>query len=156
MTPISEFYTPVRMVLGDLDSSAQLYSNQSILEVVRMVVYGGQIPGYTLSADKLYVTPDLVDPNSWLLLVYKAAAVFAFPALGERYSYQHRALSESFGGNLALLQRLETELYRLENGSMFSSWQSMADWLAGTTGQNIWQTMTEMKTTVPVSTFTIP
>jgi hypothetical protein len=109
---------------------------------------------YTLTADNLSITPGLDNPNTWMLMVYKAASVFAY-AGGDAYSYRTRAMSESFGASNHLLMSLETALHELQNGTMFSSWQSLSGWAAGLTGLEFWSHMTQLTFTAPIQTVTV-
>lgn len=159
-TPISEFYEPVRAFLGDFNTTVRRYQDTSILAVVKALVRGGRLNAnadgitYTLTVDNLSITPLLDNPNTWMLMVYKACAVFAY-AGGDAYSYKTRAISESFGESRQLIHSLESGLHELENGTMFASWQSLSGWAAGLTGLDFWSHMSQLTFTAPVQTLSV-
>ena len=50
---------------------------------------------------------------------------------------------------------LMNAIYDLENGAMFSSFQSFYAWVNSLTGIDIWSVLSDMKTNAPVATVNI-
>jgi len=157
MTPITDFYDPVRFLLGDHDDTARLYEDSAIARGVRTCIKGGLIPKYAISADQ--ITPDVATPNDYLLIAAHCARLFQ-SANPEHYSYRTRAIAETIGGG-GLFGRghdfdLAQLIYRLENGDMFDGWQSFASWLQGYSGvSDQWLHLVRLKLTMPFQTVTV-
>ena len=121
MTPFSEFYTPVRVMLGDTDPMDRMYDDAMLSDVLltigRMgravdgmysVTSGGSplVPGFT---------PDVTRTADFGLIAVEAALMVLTPQeTGVRY--QTRALSATSDGRAKadLLRRLQQMLYEYQ------------------------------------------
>lgn len=155
-TAISDFYASLRHILGDIDSDAQTYEDAALLVGVQTVIRCGKLTDYTLSTDNLSITPDVTDPNDWALVLYHTAHSFVAPK-PESYSFRTRALSQTVSGaTRAFLSTIEENIYDIENGEMFDSWQHFGSWLQGMTGVNILTRLTEVTAVDNLNSVTIP
>jgi hypothetical protein len=139
MTPLSEFYEYMRVTLGDLCAEARQIEDSQLAAAVRGAVARVRVVGLAceLTPDRNGITPDVADPNDWMLVCYHACLPFAWN-LAEGGSFRTRALAESRQGKKELLWALENEIHRLENRTMFGSWQDLASYAAGMTGCEAW------------------
>lgn len=152
-TPLSEFYEPVRALLGDFNREVRRHEDSAIASVLRMLVRGGRLTGYALAVDRLSISPEVLAPDAWITLAYRAAITFILPESGS-YSYRMRAVSESFGDRKHVLVALEQQLREVENGGadvVFGSWQSLSGWLAGQvpSRRDLWRQLVEVKAGQP-------
>lgn len=153
-TLISDFYEPIRFILGDRDSTVRLYDDSAISAGVRSSIKMNYLPGFTLTGDLLSVTPDVSDPNDYALLVLKIARSFVAPN-PSRYSYKTRAISESFGDYKQFIAMLDESLHELENGVMFAGWQMFKGWWEGMFGVSLVSVLTQVNVKAPWRTLTI-
>ncbi len=151
---VTQTYDPVRAILGDFSTVSRRYEDSAIASVVRTVLRLGKVPGYTLTADQLGITPAITTPKPLALLIYNAAKTLLLPNVAE-YSYRTRAISERFGSQKNFLFDLENALYDEEHGEMFYTWQMFYGWVHSVTGINLWELLTEVKFNTPVATVTI-
>lgn len=155
-TAISSFYPSLRHILGDTDSTAQQYEDAALLVGVQTIVRCGKLDDYALSTDGLSVEPDLTDPNDYALLLYHTAHSFVAPK-PDTYSFRTRALSQSWSGATRdFLRGIEENIYQIENGDMFDSWQSLDSWLTGMTGVHLLARLTEVTSVDQLDSTTIP
>jgi len=155
MTPITELQEPIRAVLGDRDPEIPLYANSAIEGAVRTAVRMNFAKGYTLTPNRLNITPDLTDPNAFALLVYRVAVMFIAPNPSFQ-GYKTRAMSETFGSYRDFMNHLEDVIHRLENGeAMFSGWQHFTGWFEGLHGLCLPALMTEVKVDGSWQTLTV-
>lgn len=132
-TLITDFFEPLRALLGDLEQP-QRYEDSNLAATCRTVVALNALPGYTLSVDRLSVTPGITDANLWALVPVKAAVMYV-AGRPSSFSYRRRAMSESFGNFDSLFQELKFMEHKLENGEeCFLGWQSLYNWLEGISG----------------------
>lgn len=151
VTLVSDSYEGVRAILGDHDPQFRKYEDQAIASVVRTVLRCGNLPGYTLTPNRLGITPTILQPRDFGILLHRAAKMLLLPDAAE-YSYRTRALSERFGEQKFFVQELENALYDLENcGGVFHTFQTFYGWVNALTGMNIWSMMTDMTTRAPVA-----
>ncbi len=151
-TLISDLREFVRFVAGDNDDQNPIYQPTALDRGIRFVIKGNYLPNYALMVDNLSITPDLTDPNQFLLLVYTVAKRFMV-AEPDGQSSRTRAYSERIGNFRDLIFDIEKQLYLLENGTMFASWQSLADFLEGYAGvRNVFQHLSRLKLAAPFTT----
>ena len=158
MSAFAEFYESIRLLLGDQDADARLFEDTQLDAALRMGVrlLGALGYGYTLVLPgRTEITPDVNDPNDWMLLCYRACFAFT-PSLCEATSFRTRAFTETRGGRKELLWVLETELYRLENRSLFSSWTDLATWASALEGADPVVRMAQMRQTGVTQTQSYP
>lgn len=122
-TALSRFYRATRFLLDDRDAEFRQYPDATLLDGLRTALQLNRLPGYALTDDELSVTPAITDPNVFALLALHTAKLFADPSPAS-YSYKRRSISESFGNSYQFLETLLLEIHKLENGTMFSGWQS--------------------------------
>lgn len=155
-TLVSEMRDPVRFLLGDNEEPFR-YTDGVIDRGVRVIARGGVIPGHSLTPDTTGITPDLTDPNLYLLTAYEVAKRFA-ANVPDRRSFKTRAFSESVGGMGGLVFALEENAYKLRNGEMFDGWTSFGSWLIGVgglTGTQLWNHMSRFVSEQPMDTVTL-
>lgn len=148
MTAIADFYETIRFLLGDHDATVQQYPDGVLLKAVRSTIRLQQIPGYAVAPDQVNLTPEVTDANHWALIAYHTVKAFV-DNNPDKYSYKTRAMSESFGSWRDFLDELKTNIYRLENGTMFSTWQSYYTWLSGISGLPLDLVLTRLSVRAP-------
>lgn len=155
-TNLTEFHECLRAVLDDNDPDAPQYEVATLSKTLRSVVRMGQLPGYTLTADRLEITPAIATARDFALLVYKSARMLVAPRPA-LYQFKTRALTETFGNYRQFLDHLEETIYALENGeAMFSSWQNFAGWFQGLYGISLPALLTNVNITAPINTVQVP
>lgn len=158
MSDISLFYPALRILLADFDSVVQQYPDAILKQGVQTAMMLGKAPTpYALTPDTNGITPDIgsdpVSVNAFSLISYHTARLFVMPR-PDRYSFKTRAMSESFGGWSKMLQTLEMEIHNLENGTMFSGWQSYFAWLHGVAGLPLGEILAGFELQAPLWTAT--
>ncbi len=153
-TLVSDFRDPTRAFLGDFNATVRKYQDSAIDSVVRTTVKCGIIPGFAIANDTVTIVPDVLLPADYARITYRTCIAFVRPNLA-RYSYDRRAMKESFGGDTPFLLELENALYDMENGAMFSSFQNFSSWATAITGIDVWAFMTDMLMRAPVATVSI-
>lgn len=151
---LRQMFEPVRATLGDFNSQFRKYQDDAIASVLRACLMVGKVPGQTVTPDRQGITPGIVLPSDMALLMYHSAKMFLVPNLAD-YRYETRALSERFGRQDTFYFELTNAIYYLENGDMFSSFQSFYAWVNSLTGIDIWSVLSDMKTSAPVATVNI-
>jgi len=151
---IRQMHEPVRTILGDFDAKFRKYQDGAIDSVVRTCLLIGNVPGQTLAVDRLSISPGITTSCDLARLMYHAAKKFVDPNTAQ-YSYRLRAIEERFGRQELFLRELQNAIYELENGEMFSSFQSFYSWVNALTGIDIWSLMSDMNTIAPVAAVTI-
>lgn len=152
MTAILNFNRPVRAILGDR-GSIQRYADGAIADGVKTVIQVNALPGYVLTPDESGITPD-VDANQFGILVYRTCRLFVAPET-RPYAYRRRAMGESFGSQRDFMQLIETEIWKMENGTAFDGFQSYYNWLGGMLGLPIWEVMSDVNINAPFQVLTV-
>jgi len=147
---LEDTYEGIRAMLGDHNPQFRKYEDGVLASVVRTCLRSGKLPGYCLSPNRMGIVPPITVPRDFGLLIHHAAKMILLPDAGD-YSYKTRALSERFGEQRLFVQNLENALYDLQNGEVFSTFQSFYGWVNALTGMNIWSLMTDMTTRAPVA-----
>lgn len=153
-TLLSELRLPIRVTVGDIAAEAYEFSDDHLDAALKLVLRGGRIPGHALNAAQNGASPELNDPNAYLLTVYEAAVILVRPRT-EAHRYRTRALSESFEGQKILFWHLLQETGRLEElreGSLFRSWQDFHQFVTGNYGTNVWERLVDLKLHRPMWT----
>ncbi len=168
MTAISLFNGPLRLTLDDWDPSVRRYPDSVLLAGVQTVVQLGRLNrsfnvpagGFALSPDGLSITPDVVTGNPqtvnlFALTVLHTTKLFLDPER-DRTSFRTRNVSESQGNRYRYLASLEAEIHKLENGELFSGYQSYWSWLGGTAGLPLGELLAQFDVQSPIwkATFT--
>lgn len=152
VTPVRMTIEPVRALLGDFPRHGiYRYEDSAVAKIVRALVQMGELDGYGLTPDLSGITPVILNPKIFGVLIYKAAKRLLLPHAAA-YGYRMRAMSESFGEQKGFVADLENALYDLQNPTMFGSYQSFYSWLGGVTGLDVWTMMTQMKVDAPIAT----
>lgn len=156
VTLLTECHEAVRAILGDLHPRHKRYQPDSIDGVLRTVLRLGRVPGYTLTPNRLGISPALTEARPFGLLVYHAAKMFLLPNVGAS-SYRLRAIGETFGRQDHFLFDLDNALFDLTNGDggVFVTFQTFYGWINSLTGVNLFEVLTELKTNAPIATATI-
>lgn len=153
-TPVSDFYDPVRFLLGDHDDTDRLTQDTAIARGVRTLIKGADISGYTLDGAGNNLSPN-VTASDYMRIAAKVALryVGSFP---ERQSAATRGWRESIGSFKGLKIDLEELIYKIESGGMFEGWQSLATWLEGFSGvRESWLHLVRLKVDAPFNTVTL-
>lgn len=153
-TPISEFYETLRFLLGDHDPTIQQYPDAVLAAAVRSTIRLQKVPGLAVDLDLMQLTPGIQEPNQWALVAYHVAVGF-IASHPDQYAYNTRALSERFGGWIAARDELKRNIYKLENGTMFSGWINYYTWLAGMAGLPLGLVMAQLTVRAPFYTVAI-
>lgn len=158
MSDLSLWYPGLRILLGDFDPIVQQYPDTVLADSLRTTMLFGKAPSpYALTPDNNGITPDIgSDPtsvNTYALISYYSARWFVM-SRPDRYSFKTRAMSESFGSSAKFLQTLEQEIHLLENGTMFSGWQSYFAWLHGVAGLPLGEVLAGFELQAPLWTAT--
>lgn len=156
-TPISNFIEPIRFLLGDHDddADARLYEDAAYLRGLRVAINSGMLPGFTMVGSD-QVTPDVTTQAHYAILSAKVAYHFA-SSVPSRRRIRTRAWSEEIGDFKELTLALEKLVFDLENGNLFSGWQSYAGFLEGYRGlTDKWAWMTRLTLDAPWATVTFP
>lgn len=155
ITLISDTFEGLRVILGDRSAQFRKYNDDTLSATVRTVLRMGGLQGYRVAPNQRGITPAIVKPRDFGILLYKAAKLIVLPDAGE-YAYKTRAISERFGDQKIFVFELQNQLYDLENdGGVFRTWQSFYGWVNSLTGMNVWSLMTDMKQRAPVATVII-
>jgi hypothetical protein len=149
------FYRPLRILLRDYDASVRQYPDEVLRDGVRTTVQLGKLTGYALSVDELSITPTIANANTFALGVYHTAKLFV-QGQPEHYSFKTRGYSESQGNLGRYLSVIEQEIHALENGTLFSGWQSYYAWLHGMAGLPLGEVLAQFNVQAPLwkATFT--
>ena len=151
---ISQMYEPVRVCLGDFNPAFRKYSDDAVASVLRTCLQIGKVPGQSLGSDRWSIAPGITLPSQMALLMYHGAKMFMGPqAIETRIG--SRALDQRKGRPELFWFELNNAIYDLENGEMFSCFQSFYAWVNSLTGIDIWSVMSDMKTDAPVATVNI-
>jgi hypothetical protein len=139
-TLLSDFYLPLRLLLGDNDPQAVYqYQDAALDGAVRCVFAFGNGPeSYALNGDRnscTGITPGLPNGDAFAKVVYEAGMILIGGDVGAN-SYRTRALSVSVSGDRVknLLADLRVRLYRIDGGDGFATYQSLITWLASFDG----------------------
>ena len=151
---ISQMYEPVRVCLGDFNPNFRKYSDDAIASVVRTCLRIGKIPLQSAGSDGWSIAPGIVLPSQMALLMYHSAKMFMGP-LAIETKLDSRALGQRKGRPELFWFDLNNAIYEIENGEMFSSFQSFYSWVNSLTGIDIWSVMSDMRTAAPVATVNI-
>ncbi len=147
-TNISDFYETMRYLLGDRDSTVRQYPDAVLAAAVRSCIRLQKIPGYGVAPSQTEITPAVSDPNVWALVAYHTVKGFV-DSNPDRYSYKTRAIGETFGSWRQFLDELRSNIYTLENGAMFSSWQNYYTWFSGVSGLPLEHVMANLTVRAP-------
>ena len=151
---IAQMFEPVRVCLGDFNQQFRKYENDAITSVVRTCLMTGKVPGQSLGSDLVSIVPGIINPNDLALLMYHAAKMFIAPKVAE-WRIDTRAMSQREGRKDHFFFELTNAIYEIENGEMFSCFQSFYAWVNSLTGIDIWSVLSDMKTAAPVATVNI-
>jgi|HubBroStandDraft_1064217.scaffolds.fasta_scaffold226593_1 hypothetical protein len=149
------FLLTLRVFLDDM-GEVQQYSDTVLMQGVQSVFQMNKLPGYMLTAPGATTcTPDILapgtNPNNFAQVVYETLRIFIM-SMPESYSYRSRAFSEKFGSPKNFLLSIETDLYKIKNGSRFGSWQSYHSWVAGMAGLPVGLILTNVNVNAPFFT----
>jgi hypothetical protein len=151
---VAQMHELVRVTLGDFNPQFRKYQDDAIDAVIRTCLITGLVPGQSLAPDRITITPGILLPTDAALLMYHAAKKFIMPDIAD-YRYETRALSERFGRQDSFYFELTNAIYELENGAMFSCFQSFYSWVNALSGIDIWSVLSDMSTQAPVATVNI-
>lgn len=135
MSAFSEFYLPIRVMLGDLDpNSVYQYQDAALDGAIRSVFLFGRGPaGFAIDGDRntsTNILPDIPTGNEFAIISLEAALLLVGGDVGAS-SYRTRALSVSESGDRKrdLLMKIRTEIYAITAGDGFASQQSFLVWI---------------------------
>lgn len=139
MSAFSEFYIPIRVMVGDLDpNEIYLHQNAALDAAIRSVFLFGRGPaGYLIDGDRnssTEIKPDIPTGNEFAIIALEAALILVGGEAGST-SYRTRALSVSETGDRKrdLLAKLRTDIYAITAGDGFASAQSFLVWITSLT-----------------------
>jgi hypothetical protein len=148
---LSDFYEPVRAIMGDFRHPF-MFEDSSLASVVRTMVRAGKLgPMYTISSDASSIVPSVTRVGDFAALTYWSARTLLGPKLrGE--SWASRGLKVRRNDQRDFLFELENILYDIQHGHQITSFQSYYAWVNSLAGINVWGLLTEMKIEGPVAT----
>ena len=130
MTPLTEFFEVIRLLLGDTEIyGAYAYPDADCAASVRQVFRLGQGPsGYVLDDSRLNVVPSIPDGDKYALVAYTAALLLVGGEEGTQ-SFRTRSLGTSQRGDRKrdLLQEFRQKIYEIETGGglVFATYQNL-------------------------------
>lgn len=135
MTPFSQFYLPLRVMLGDLDpNEIYQFQNSALDAAIRTVLLFGRAPAtYTLVGDRMNavaITPDIPNGNDFAIISLEAALLLMGGDAGG-IQYRTRALwvKESDDRKKDLVGKIRAEIYQIVAGPGFTSYQNFLTWI---------------------------
>ena len=146
MSAVSNFVTPVRVILGDREEP-YMFDASAIADAVRLVVRCGEVPGYAMATgDENSITPDVAEGSDYGLLVYSTAVIFprSNPSL---YSWKSRAITERWGNWDRFIADLEERIHSLRNGVPLQGWQTAYGFIPALEGVSLSRLLTEVEWT---------
>lgn len=143
----------LRYLLNDLNPNFYEYQNSILTGAVAAALALNKLPGFTLSADGVTITPQMY-PNGFALLNYKTAKLFLSPQPKE-YQFKSRAFSEKIGDWSRAIIDLDKEIYEIESGAQMDGWQNFYSFLAGISGLSLLEVFTRMRVNAPFYTITL-
>ncbi len=157
MTAISEFYDPVRFILGDHDPGNPDVEDAAISRGIKFIVRGGEVPGYTISGDN--ITPEVTVARDYRLITLLTARAFRASEPDSK-SMRVRPHAWSKGGYRTFLRMLDLAIAEARGGgpsaSKFCGWSNFLSWLEGQSGiSNTWMHLTRMKLEAPFTEVTL-
>lgn len=137
-TPLSEFYTPLRTLLGDTDPYEVYDRLDTELDgALRSVFVFGKAPdGYALEggnrATAAAIAPEVPNGDDFALIAYEAALLLVGGECADSYRTRGLSVSRSGGRRNSLLMELKLKVREIrEGGDCFATMQSFVTWLAG-------------------------
>ena len=149
MTALSEFYEPLRLILGDRDPAGVYeYTDVMLDGAVRSVFRLGRAPTrYSLTGAN--ISPTLPDGNDYAQITYESALLLVGGE--ETINYRTRAISVTRAGDRKrdLLLELRHRLHQIEEGDGFSTYQNFLIWARSASSA---AEMVEVQTHGPLAT----
>lgn len=147
---LTEFYEPVRLLLGDLDATVRRYPDATLAAGVRTAVQVS-LPGrYAISPDRTAITPD-PDANGFALINLRTALLF-LAAQPEAESLRTRGVTIARRAGTKALTELKAQAWKLENGTCFTTWTDWHSWLLGVTGLPLAAAQSQVRVERPFTT----
>jgi hypothetical protein len=149
-TPLTTFFEPVRLLLGDLDATVRRYPDATVAAGVRTAVQV-RLPGrYTITPDGtgLVETPT---PDGFALICLHTGLAFV-AAEPESEGLRTRAVSVTRGSRRGLLMELKSQAWRLARGGCFRSWLDLHSWMLGIRGLPLPESMARTELETPWTT----
>jgi hypothetical protein len=134
-TPTADVIALMRPVLGDDPAviGHQEFTDAQLAASVFAVVRLGQVPGFTISNDRVTITPTIEEAKDWALIVAKAAMQRVSGSMDGAMSWRTRPISVTDRGERKrdLLMELRDMLYDSQGGLPFYGGRSnFVSWLA--------------------------
>ena len=147
---LSLFYEPVRLLLGDLDSSVRRYPDATVAAGVRTACRV-RLPGrYTVAPDGTAIVPE-PDANGFALLSLHTALLFLV-AQPEAESLKTRAVTLARRQGSAALLELKAQAWKLESGTCFKGWRDLHSWMIGMGGLPFAASLSQVEVETPFTT----
>lgn len=142
MTPFSDFYVPLRTLLGDTDPY-QVYDRQDdeLDGAIRSVfllgrspfVNGSTTPAYALSGDRQTadeIDPDIPNGDDFALIAYEAALLLVGGENQQSYRTRGLSVTNTNAPRRNLISELKLKIYEIKGGAeCFATSQSFIVWL---------------------------
>jgi hypothetical protein len=113
MTAISEFYDPVRFILGDHDPACPDMEDAAIARGIKFIVRGGEVPGYAVAGDS--ITPDVTVARDYRLITLLTARAFRASEPDSK-AMRVRPHAWTKGGYKTFLTMLDLAIAETRNG----------------------------------------
>jgi hypothetical protein len=157
VTAISEFYDPVRFILGDHDPACPDVEDAAIARGIKFIVRSGEVPSYAVAGDS--ITPDVAAARDYRLITLLTARAFRASEPDSK-AMRVRQHAWSKGGYKTFLTMLDLAIAETRNGgstgSKFCGWSNFLSWLEAQSGvHNIWMQLTRLKLETPLAQVTV-
>ncbi len=148
MTALTDFYEPLRVVLGDRFGTAT--TDATLASALRITLNKGGVPGQSLYLDRFQITPGITAPSDYASLLFKSAFTIILPDAAA-CGYSTRAWSERFGDAGDLLAWIRQEIIEAEgDGAYFATWQDFGGFMRGFgSRQDFWESVVSTKVNAP-------
>jgi hypothetical protein len=150
---VSEFYEPIRAMVGDF-RQPWMFEDLALQGVVRSVLRMGLVRGYGLGANGLEATPAIRRAEDLARLVYHCAKILVGPTVRGQ-SWGGRAMKMRTNDQREFWLELQSLAYYADNPAQCASFQSYYAWVNSLAGINVWGLMTQMRVESPVAVATI-
>lgn len=153
-TLLSGTFDTLRHFLMDYDPAFRQYSDGVLTVAVRSALMMNKLEGFVVAIDNISIDPPITDPNDYALLVYEVVKSFVV-ARPDKYSYDTRAVKESFGGWQNLIWEVEKNIHKLKNREYLTCWQHYTSWVEGMSGLPSGDSVVNVEIRAPFATVQI-
>jgi hypothetical protein len=129
MTPLSNFYRPLRAILADRNPLVRRYPDAALDDALKTTVQLGKLEDRALDVTETGIEPTIITAADFARVCYHTAILFVAPEPAGRH-FRTRDFSESVGDVKGFLMQLEAQIYDLDNGAGFTGWKALRGWFS--------------------------